>query len=171
MNRQEAHTLYARWTVNSYTVTFDANGGTTSTASRTLTYGSTYGELPTPTRTDYIFEGWYTTGGVKVSSTTQFLTASNQTLYAQWKAIPKYNIVFTTTQYVTWTITNADNPSEQYIWVATSSNNSYTLQKPAGTYNFTGYNNSNGRSTSKTVTVTSDTIVNLYTSTGIPTHN
>ena len=83
-----AQTLYARWTVNTYTVTFNANGGSVSTTSRSVTYDSTYGTLPTPTRTGYGFNGWYTaaSGGSKVESGTKVTKASNHTLYAQWEA-------------------------------------------------------------------------------------
>lgn len=53
-------TLYAHWTVNSYTLTFDGNGGKPTETSRTVVYGSPYGTMPTATRTGYAFEGWYT---------------------------------------------------------------------------------------------------------------
>ena len=83
-----AQTLYAQWTANAYTVTFNANGGSVSTANKSVTYGSTYGTLPTPTRTGYTFNGWYTaaSGGTKIESGTKVTTASNRTLYAQWTA-------------------------------------------------------------------------------------
>ena len=51
-------------TTGEYTVTFDANGGTlqgygnASQASKQVTYGGTYGDLPTPTREGYTFAGW-----------------------------------------------------------------------------------------------------------------
>ena len=51
-------TFLAVW-AEKYTVTFDPNGGTVSPMSKTVTNGSTYGSLPTPTRTGYIFDGWY----------------------------------------------------------------------------------------------------------------
>ena len=81
-------TLTAMWTANTYTVTFDANGGTCTTASKSVTYDSTYGTLPTPERTGYTFAGWYTdkTNGSKVVSTTKVAITSAQTLYARWKA-------------------------------------------------------------------------------------
>ena len=74
-------TLTAVCTANTYTITFNANGGQTSTSSKKVTYGSTYGDLPVPTYSGYTFLGWYTsaTGGTNVIT-------SNQTLYAQWKA-------------------------------------------------------------------------------------
>ena len=79
-------TLTAMWTAKTYTVTFDANGGTCTTASKSVTYDSTYGTLPTPERTGYTFAGWYTakTNGSKVVSTTKVSITSAQTLYALW---------------------------------------------------------------------------------------
>ena len=83
-----AHTLYARWSAKKATVTFNANGGSVSTSSKSVTYNSTYGELPTPTRTGYTFSGWYTasSGGSKVTSSTKVETTSTHTLYARWTA-------------------------------------------------------------------------------------
>ena len=89
-------TLYAHWTANKYTVTFDENGGDTpSKASQFVTYDSTYGTLATVTRTGYTFDGWYTaaSGGAKVTSTTKVSTAGNHTLYAHW-TVNKYTITF-----------------------------------------------------------------------------
>ncbi len=89
------HTLYAHWTAKQYTVTFNANGGSVSTTSKTVTYDSTYGDLPTPTWTGYTFDGWYTasSGGTKITSSTKVTTASNHTLYAHWT--PQGGIVVT----------------------------------------------------------------------------
>lgn len=55
-------------------------------AAQSIKKGSTYGTLPTPTRTGYTFDGWYTaaTGGTKVTSSTTVTTSGNQTLYAHW---------------------------------------------------------------------------------------
>ena len=51
--------LYARWD-NHFTVTYNDNGGSgCSSSSKTVTYGSAYGNLCTPTRSGYIFAGWY----------------------------------------------------------------------------------------------------------------
>ena len=62
----------------------DIIGGTLS-SSKYITYNNQYGELPTPTKIGYTFQGWYTSGGVKVESSTIVKTISDQTLYAQWK--------------------------------------------------------------------------------------
>ena len=82
------HTLYAKYTVNTYTVTFDANGGTVTPTSGTVTFGQAYGTLPTPTRTGYIFTGWYLKDTTtKIIETTEVGTADNHTLVAEWEAV------------------------------------------------------------------------------------
>ena len=50
--------LFANWLPNTYTLTFNPNGGTCSTETKTVTYGTTYTDLPTPTRPGYRFKGW-----------------------------------------------------------------------------------------------------------------
>lgn len=51
-------TLTAQWK-KQYTLTFDANGGTVSETSRTITEGNQIGILPTPNKDGYRFYGWY----------------------------------------------------------------------------------------------------------------
>lgn len=89
-------TLYAKWTLNTFTVTFNKNGGNTpNPTSKTVTQGSTYGTLATCTRTGYTLKGWYTaaSGGTKVTSSTTVNLTANQTLYAQWTPIT-YTIAY-----------------------------------------------------------------------------
>ena len=78
-------TLYAVWKTATYTVYFNANGGTVSRSSQAVTYGDAYGSLPTPTRDGYAFDGWYTSDNYRVSAYTTFKETSDQTLYAHWK--------------------------------------------------------------------------------------
>ncbi|MBQ8574507.1 MAG: InlB B-repeat-containing protein [Clostridia bacterium] len=82
-------TLYAQWKANTYTVTFNSNGGNCSTTSKSVTYNSTYGTLPIPTREGYTFDGWFTSqdGGIQVKSTTKCTLVSNMTLYAHWTKV------------------------------------------------------------------------------------
>lgn len=55
------YTLYAQWSAYVYrTVTFDANGGSVSPASGYYVATLPYGSLPTPTRSLYVFAGWWT---------------------------------------------------------------------------------------------------------------
>lgn len=82
------------WTTNSYTLTYNPNGGTCATASKSIKYGEAYGTLPTPSRTGYTFNGWFTaaSGGTQVSAST-VMGAANATIYAQWTII-KYTISY-----------------------------------------------------------------------------
>ena len=86
-------TLYAHWTINTYTVTFDSNGGST-VASKTADYNTAITAPTSPTRTGYTFAGWYTlvTGGVKIDFAT-FKVTANITLYAHW-TINTYTVTF-----------------------------------------------------------------------------
>ena len=89
-----AETAVKKFTVSNtkYTVTFNANGGSCSTASKSVISGSTYGTLPTPTRAGYTFDGWYTsaTGGTKITSSTKVTATGNHTLYAHWTCNHSY---------------------------------------------------------------------------------
>lgn len=81
-----AVTLYAQWTANTYVVTFDAQGGSVTPASKSVTYGQPYGSLPVPVRAGYRFDGWFTvaTGGTQVTAETVVTVTAAQTLYAHW---------------------------------------------------------------------------------------
>lgn len=72
--------------VQEFTVNFDANGGKTSTTSKKVITTKKYGELPTPTKEGYNFNGWYTdkTAGSKITADTTVNISANQTLYAHW---------------------------------------------------------------------------------------
>ena len=83
----DTDSVTASYSAATFTVTFNANGGTTPTASKTVTYGSAYGTLPTPVRDGYAFTGWFTAadGGSEVKATDTVAITSNQTLYAHWE--------------------------------------------------------------------------------------
>lgn len=72
-----------------YVVTFDPNGGTVSTKSKVVEYGSIYGALPTPTRDGYSFLGWYTDTAytTEVTSNSFVNIFEDQTLYAKWEEV------------------------------------------------------------------------------------
>jgi uncharacterized repeat protein (TIGR02543 family) len=85
--------LFSKWEENTYTLTFDSEGGT-SVLAKTITYGAVYGTLPTITKTGYTFSGWWTAanGGTEVNSTTA-MAAANTTIYAHWE-INSYKVSF-----------------------------------------------------------------------------
>lgn len=50
--------LWAKWSSTQITVTFNPNGGGVSPLTKVVKKGGTYGELPTPTKAGYTFNGW-----------------------------------------------------------------------------------------------------------------
>lgn len=78
--------LYAQWG-KKVKVKFGANGGTVKTKSKTATTKKKLGKLPTPTRKNWTFEGWWTkkTGGKRVTASTVVKKA--MTVYAHWSPI------------------------------------------------------------------------------------
>ena len=77
------------------TVTLDINGGDCNIDAMAVTVGSAYGTLPTPTRTGYSFDGWFTEaeGGTEVTSDTTVTIAADHTLYAHW-SVNTYTVTF-----------------------------------------------------------------------------
>jgi uncharacterized repeat protein (TIGR02543 family) len=89
-------TLYARWTIISYTVTFNVNGGNALGAgqgSRSVNYGAAIGTLPVPTRAGYTFSGWYTLASGGVQYTDTLIITADLALYAHWTII-SYTVSF-----------------------------------------------------------------------------
>lgn len=81
-------------------VTLNVNGEGAKCSKKLLLVkkNSTYGALPTPTRSGYDFDGWYTAKekGSKVTAKTKVTTSKAHTLYAHWKEIEAktYTITF-----------------------------------------------------------------------------
>lgn len=76
-------TLYAKWTVNTYTVTFNTNGGS-AVDSQTIVDNGT-ATIPTaPTKDGYVFAGWYTDTACTGEYDFSGVVTKNITLYAKW---------------------------------------------------------------------------------------
>ena len=92
-------TLYAKWTPKTYTVTFNARGGSELSATeKTVTMGATYETLATVTPpAGKVFSGWYTSasGGTLVDASTQVTTTHDHTLYAHY--VEKAQVYFKNT--------------------------------------------------------------------------
>lgn len=69
-------------TAGNCAVTFDANGGNTSLNAMDMTIGDTLETLPEATREGYVFAGWYTADGQRV--TAGYAVDGKTTLYARW---------------------------------------------------------------------------------------
>lgn len=89
-------TLYAKWSANTYTVSFDyttADGGI-GESSIEGTYGSALGTLPAPTMTGYTFAGWY--DGDTLYTADSLMPAGDLELSAVFAA-NTYRLTFDTT--------------------------------------------------------------------------
>ena len=71
------------------TVYFDANGGSVETDHKSLMSEELYGPLPTPVRSGYRFNGWFTApnGGTQILPTTVVTAKTDSTLYASWSRV------------------------------------------------------------------------------------
>ena len=82
-------TLYAVWRANTFTVTYNANGGTGAPGNQTKTYGVTLKLSTTvPTRENCIFLGWGTAPGsttVAYAAGANYTANADLTLYAMWR--------------------------------------------------------------------------------------
>ena len=128
--------LTVQWTAPTYTVTLHANGGSVSPASVTTGADGKLASLPTPTRSSYSFNGWYTekNGGTKVTTDTVF--SANTTVYAHWTYTGGY---YTPVYY---TLTFETNGGEKLSPVSGSYNALIDLSKHApkrSGYAFTGW--------------------------------
>ena len=85
-------TLTAEWAPNTYSITFNSNGGNDIQATNIKT-GETL-NLPTPKRDLYTFDGWYF-NGLKITDATAFDYATNLELVAEWHRT-QYEVSFDT---------------------------------------------------------------------------
>jgi uncharacterized repeat protein (TIGR02543 family) len=85
-------TLYAKWTINQYTITFNSNGGI-AVNPITQNYGTAVSAPTQPTRTGYTFSGWYSDIDTMTLYSFTTMPAQNITLYAGW-TVTLYTISF-----------------------------------------------------------------------------
>lgn len=92
-------TYHTNWIANTFNVKLNGNGGTlpitagftndayNQSTTKTVTFGSPYGLLPTPIRAYWRFVGWYTSqyNGTLVDNNTSVTTAKDHELYAIWE--------------------------------------------------------------------------------------
>ena len=138
-------------------LTYNNNGGTGCNTKSVMT-GEVYGELCTPIREGYKFDGWYTaeSGGTKITASTSVSNNSDHTIYAHWTKAINPIISFGTngnSGYVKGNVSskitvskgNANLDSSTYKYIYSTSNsatpntsftsgNSYTLENATGTY-------------------------------------
>ena len=92
-------TLYAHWTINSYTITFITNN-TQTISPATYTFGDEIAAFKTLSKEGFVFVGWFVDAGDGTASNTKFedltMPAQNITLHAVWTN-KTYKVYFNTT--------------------------------------------------------------------------
>ena len=125
-----ATTLTASATANNYTLTFDANGGSVGTTTKTVTYGNIYTDLPTPTRTGYTFGGWYatfngTSDNINYGRAYMYTNKLSVHLSAYMDDWSAYTRAISCTEGGGWNIESSDG----YIQFANHSGSGYVVAK------------------------------------------
>jgi len=85
-------TLYAKWTANDYTVTFDVDGGSNVVALE-VEYNTAATAPTAPTKAGFTFEGWYTEEALTTEFDFTTVITADITLYAKW-ALEVYTVSF-----------------------------------------------------------------------------
>ena len=75
--------FYAKWIPN-VTVTLNANGGDVSPNTITVEQGQAVGTLPTPTKENNVFAGWYQDAELTTQATSETIINSDTVFYAKW---------------------------------------------------------------------------------------
>ncbi|MFM9225081.1 MAG: InlB B-repeat-containing protein [Actinomycetota bacterium] len=123
-------TLYAQWTANTLTVTYDSQSGSAISSGSTTTGGSIAASPGTPTRAGHTFAGWFeaSSGGSAITFPYTHGRTANFTLFAQWTVNTQ------TISYAAGTGGSGSAPSSP-----TTVSYGSTFTTPANTYTRTGY--------------------------------
>jgi uncharacterized repeat protein (TIGR02543 family) len=152
-------TVYARWTVKNYVITYGNNGGTGAPANSSgiATDSSTTIDLTKPTRADYIFTGWNTSisgnGVAYASGETIVMPPNDLFLYAMWTpvAVGKSKVIYNATGGV---------GGPEAAEVTTGSSLTLSSEAPVRDgYTFAGWSETVGGNAISSVTVSADMTV------------
>ncbi|TVP94276.1 MAG: hypothetical protein EA374_07610 [Acholeplasmatales bacterium] len=76
-------TVYARWTLDSYTLTFETYGGS-NVSPVTASFGSALSTVSSPVRPGFVFGGWYRDADFTEPFEFTTMPAEDTTVYARW---------------------------------------------------------------------------------------
>jgi len=159
ITKDENLNLYAIWQVDTYTITYNANGGSGAPTSQTKTYDIDITLSTTvPTRTNYIFLGWSedknaTTATYKAGAT--YKKEGNTTLYAIWKLN-----AYTVTYNYAYNGGTSATKTQQQVVVGNAIDLTPTAAKSG--YTFIGWNTSATATTGLSSLKMGNSAVTLY---------
>ena len=171
-------TVYAHWTANTYTISYNANGGTGAPGNQTKTYGVnlTLSSVK-PTRKGYIFKGWgeSATDDARYKAGGAFTKNETKTLYAVWQA-EKYTVSFDanggtgapepgTFEYDKYYTISKTAPVKTYTVTYNANGGSVSPAQKTASCLFTGWNslqNGTGKSYAPGAAYTSDSNAVVY---------
>ena len=137
------------------TINFETNGGTGIDGSLKIPSDSTtYGELPSPIKTGYEFDGWYldSTFTTPITSSSGLIIKNDHTLYAKWLAYP--TITYTRNNS-TVTVSCTSNSNDVIMILQVNDNNVSITPATTVSYNYDLGTCSSVRSTSLSANCTS----------------
>ncbi|MBQ8749884.1 MAG: InlB B-repeat-containing protein [Clostridia bacterium] len=87
ITKEEAHSIYANWIADKYTLNYNTteNGGSNSISSVQVGYEQNIDLTPTGEKTGWTFVGWNTDSTAKTALTSMTMPLSNLTIYAIYK--------------------------------------------------------------------------------------
>lgn len=83
--------LYVKWSIDSFTVSFNSNEGSSVTA-QMIAYGGYATEPAVPTKTGFAFEGWYSNQALTALFDFTTPITATRTLFAKWN--PVYRVIY-----------------------------------------------------------------------------
>ncbi len=126
-------TIRANWGIKTYTVTYNAHGGSCSPSNRKVNHGST-ANAPLCTRTGYNLVGFTRThgGGGSLNITTGAIkdVTGNQTIRANWVGAPVGTLSFSSSTYnsITLNYSHKYTPGGVRIYIGESNLSSHSYQ-------------------------------------------
>ena len=142
----------------SATVTFDANGGTPATQTRSVLKGAAVPLPPAPTRVGYEFQGWFANPDGSGDQFTGGALSADRTVYAKWLQVATYQVAYDANQ---GTGTVSDNAAYNSGDSATAKANAFTRDG----FTFAGWNTAadgTGTAYQSGDSITMDANVTLY---------
>ncbi len=124
-------------TMSEYAITYNLNGGTNAQGAQNTYLSTNTYILPTPTKLNSLFEGWYENSDFSGSQVNQISASDigNKTYYAKWYSVP--TITISSSQISNSSVQAASNQQASVTWniKATSSENETYSYKVIDYYN------------------------------------